>query len=82
MKKATSYLHNLQFDPKLLNTWYAKYVVQVRLVVMLIVSIVIMGLFAYFNLPRRLNPEIKIPIVIVSTVLPGASPEDIESLIP
>ena len=79
--KITSYLSSLKFDSNLSNKWYAKYITQVRLVIMLILSIVIMGLFAYFNLPRRLNPEIKIPIVTIVTVLPGASPEDIESLV-
>jgi len=33
------------------------------------------------EIPRRLNPEVKIPIVTVSTVLPGATPEDIEQLV-
>ncbi len=28
-----------------------------------------------------LNPEIKIPIVIISTILPGANPQDVESLL-
>ncbi len=40
-----------------------------------------LGSFSYFNLPRRLNPEVKIPLVLVTTVLPGASPADVESLI-
>lgn len=81
MKKVTSYLHSLSFDKKLENTWYAQYIVQVRLVIMLVLSIVAFGLFSYFALPRRLNPEIKIPIIIVSTFLPGASPEDVETLV-
>ncbi len=77
----TSYLSSLKFDPSLWNKWYAKYLVQVRLVIMLILAVVAMGFYAYINLPRRLNPEIKIPIVVISTVLPGASPEDVESLV-
>lgn len=81
MKKTKSYLSSLRFNPELWNSWHAKYLVQIRVVIMLILSIVGIGLFAYFNLPRRLNPEIKIPIVVVSTVLPGASPQDLESLV-
>ncbi len=81
MAKITSYLDSLKFNPNLLNRWYAKYLVQIRLVIMLILGIVAMGLYGYFSLPRRLNPEVKIPIVVVSTFLPGASPEDIESLV-
>lgn len=81
MKKVTSYLSTLRFDPNLYKTWYARYLIQIRLVLMLILAIAAVGLFAYFQLPRRVNPEIKIPIVIITTVLPGASPQDIESLI-
>lgn len=80
-KKITSYLDTLHFDKNLWNTWWAKYVVQVRLVLMLILAIVALGIFAYMNIPRRLNPEINIAIVIVSTGLPGASPEDVEQLV-
>lgn len=80
-RKKASYLSSLRFDPSLLDTWYAKYIVQIRLVLMLIFFIIAIGFYGYSNLPRRLNPEIKIPIVIVSSVLPGASPEDIENLI-
>ncbi len=80
-KVVTSYLASLKFNPNLWNKWYAKYVVQIRLVIMLILAIIAMGLYGYFSLPRRVNPEVKIPIVVVSTFLPGASPEDIESLI-
>ncbi len=81
MKDRISYLTQLTFDPRLWNTFQGRYLTQIRLVVLLILSIVTIGLFAYLNIPRRLNPEIKIPIVIVSTILPGASPEDTESLL-
>lgn len=80
-KKVVSYLSTLHVHPSLWNSWHAKYITQIRLVLLLILSIVVVGLFAYYSLPRRLNPEIKIPIVIVSTVLPGAGPEDVESLL-
>ncbi len=80
-KKVISYLESVRFDPKLWNTWWAKYVVQIRLVLMLILAIVAVGIAAYINIPRRLNPEINIAIVIVNTSLPGASPEDVEQLL-
>ncbi len=80
-KKVISYLSSVKFDPKLWNTWWAQYVVQIRLVLMLILAIVAVGIFAYINIPRRLNPEINLAIVIVNTTLPGASPEDIEQLV-
>jgi multidrug efflux pump subunit AcrB len=76
-----SYLDRIHFDPALWNSWIAKYVVNMRVVFLLVVTILAIGLFGYFNLPRRLNPEIKIPIVNIVTILPGAAPGDVESLV-
>jgi multidrug efflux pump subunit AcrB len=81
MKKEFLYLKKLKFDKQLQNTFIARYLSNPRLLFLLIVAIISIGLSSYFNLPRRLNPEIKIPIIIVTTILPGASPQDIESLI-
>lgn len=47
----------------------------------LMVAIVIMGVSSFLTLPREIQPEINIPIGAVSTVLPGASPTDTESLL-
>jgi HAE1 family hydrophobic/amphiphilic exporter-1 len=76
-----SYLERIQFDPSLWKSWIAKYIVNIRIVVLLVVTIFALGIFGYTSLPRRLNPEIKIPIVTVVTVLPGAGPADIETLV-
>lgn len=81
MKKVVSYLELLKFDPNLWQKWYAKYLVQIRLVLLLILAIVVVGIYGYINLPRRQNPEIKLAIVVVNTILPGASPTEIESLV-
>ncbi len=80
-KKATSYLTGVRFDKKLLNSRQAKYLRNIRLPILLIITIIVMGVYSLITIPRRLNPEIKIPIVIVNTILPGASPEDVESLV-
>jgi multidrug efflux pump subunit AcrB len=76
-----SYLERLQFDPASLKTWIAGYIQNIRLVLLSILTIVLIGLVSYVNLPKRLNPEVKIPIVTVATFLPGASPQDVESLV-
>lgn len=81
MEEKRSYLEQLKFDPKLNKGIIASYLTNFRFVLLLILTIAVMGLFSYFNLPRRLNPEVKIPIVLVSTVLPGAGPQDVESLV-
>lgn len=80
-KPRASYLKTLKFDPKLLGSFSAKYLSNPRLPILLILLTVIVGVFAFLNIPRRLYPEIKIPIVIVNTIIPGAGPDDVEQLI-
>ena len=46
-----------------------------------IAGIIITGLFSLINLPKESFPEIEFPMVIVSTVLPGAPPTDTEELL-
>lgn len=79
--KKASYLSTLTFDSKLLTSLQAKYLKNVRLPILLILLIVIVGTSALLAIPRRLNPEIKIPIVVISTALPGAGPDDVEQLV-
>ena len=50
-------------------------------VFIMILVISIAGLFAYQSIPREAAPDIQIPLLIVSVPFPGASPEDVESLI-
>lgn len=76
-----SYLSTLRFDDTLKNSLQARYLSNFRFVILLIISIVLLGSLSFVTIPRRLNPEIKIPIIIVSTVFPGAPPEDIEQLV-
>jgi len=76
-----SYLERITVNTELTRGWVAKYIGNIRIVFLLTLSIIFLGLFAYFNLPQRLNPEIQLPIVMVTTVLPGANPEDVEKLV-
>jgi len=76
-----SYLDRIQFDPKLKLTAWGKYLTNFRLVLLLIISIFVIGIINYTDIPRRLNPEVKIPIVTISTIIPGATPEDVEALV-
>src|SRR4051794_28891661 len=46
---------------------------------MLGMALVVLGLFAYLKLGVDLFPKIEFPTVTVTTVLPGASPEEIET---
>ncbi len=81
MASKQSYLSQLRFSEKLRNTVIAKYLTNTRLVVLLVILITVTGIYSFIKLPKVLNPDVKIPIVIVSTILPGAGPNDIESLV-
>ncbi len=50
-------------------------------ILVLTALLVIGGLISYQTIPKESNPSIEIPNIIVTTVYPGASPDDIESLI-
>ncbi len=45
---------------------------------MVMVGLVVLGLFSLRNLPIDQFPDVEIPVVTVTTVYPGASPETIE----
>lgn len=48
---------------------------------MLMLIIIIFGLYAWINLPRELTPEIALQSATVTTLYPGASPEEVEKLV-
>jgi len=81
MEQKTSYLNRLRFDPKLKNSFIAKYLTNPRLLILFVLAILVMGITSFTTLPRTLNPQIKIPIVLITDVLPGAGPDDVESLV-
>jgi HAE1 family hydrophobic/amphiphilic exporter-1 len=49
-----------------------------KLTYLIIAFLIIFGVLTIRNIPRELTPEVEIPIAIVSTVYPGASPVDVE----
>lgn len=63
------------------NSWASKYLSNLRLIIFAYLLIIFLGVYAWFNLPRELMPSINLPIIIVSTVLPQSSPNDVEELI-
>jgi HAE1 family hydrophobic/amphiphilic exporter-1 len=48
---------------------------------MLVFAMVVLGAFAYFNLSVDLFPDIDFPYVTVTTVYPGAGPQEVETQI-
>ena len=74
-------LNQLTLDPETRNSFISKYFRNIRAVLLISILFSGVGLMSFFTLPRELNPEIRIPIVFVNTVLPGADSADVESLV-
>lgn len=48
---------------------------------LILVGLLIVGSYSIQSIPKESSPEVQIPVGIVSTALPGASAEDVETLI-
>lgn len=56
--------------------------IKYRVVVLILTGMLVFGGFlSYTTLPKESQPSIEIPTIIITTVYPGASPNDIENLI-
>jgi multidrug efflux pump subunit AcrB len=53
----------------------------IRIAALFLVAVVVFGVFAIFQMPKESAPEIDVPIAVVTTALPGASAEDVETLV-
>ncbi|MFA7682209.1 MAG: efflux RND transporter permease subunit [Candidatus Peribacteraceae bacterium] len=63
------------------QSWYAFFLQHWNIAVLVLMGITFGGIVSVANLPLESTPEIKIPIGIVTTVYPGASPADVEKLV-
>ena len=77
----SAYLERLEFDPALRKSWLNFFVTRTRVVILIIASLSIWGIWSYIALPRESNPEVKIPVAIIATGFPGAAPADVEELV-
>jgi multidrug efflux pump len=50
-------------------------------ILVLTVLLALGGLLAYLAIPKESSPSIEVPNIVVTTIYPGASPDDVESLI-
>lgn len=80
-KIKSKYLDKLKFDPKLNDSWSNFFLTRTRFIILLVVIIVIAWLLSARTLPLESNPEVKIWIWTVVTMLPWASPEIVEDLV-
>lgn len=64
----------------MLSLWY--FLIEKRqFTILLAVSLLLAGSVSVIAIPKESAPEVKVPIGIVTTVLPGASAADIETLV-
>lgn len=45
---------------------------------MVLIAGIVMGIFSYFRMPVDVYPNVEFPIVVVTTVYPGAGPSEVE----
>ncbi|MGI6451356.1 MAG: efflux RND transporter permease subunit [Desulfitobacteriia bacterium] len=50
-------------------------------VVFFVILTVILGCYAYYLIPKQDSPDVTAPFALITTVYPGASPEDVEKLV-
>ncbi|MFA6383993.1 MAG: efflux RND transporter permease subunit, partial [Candidatus Omnitrophota bacterium] len=49
--------------------------------IMFVLVFVVLGIFSYNKLMIEDNPKIEFPIVTISVIYPGATPEEVETLV-
>ncbi len=75
------YLQNIKFKTKDVHKFVRGYLGNMRVVILLVIALLAGGFLSYKSLPQTVAPEINIPMIVVSSSLPGAPPEDIETLL-
>lgn len=64
-----------------MNNFWKFFITYNRFSFLAVVALLCFGIYSIVAIPKESAPEVQIPIGIVNTVLPGASAQDIESLI-
>ncbi|MBN2096324.1 efflux RND transporter permease subunit [Candidatus Peregrinibacteria bacterium] len=63
------------------NSPWSFFIKRWRLTLIALVAITMAGLIGLTSMPLESDPEVKIPIGMVTTIFPGASPSDVEKLV-
>ncbi|MFA7208779.1 MAG: efflux RND transporter permease subunit [Parcubacteria group bacterium] len=75
------YLEKLEFRPELRKGFLNFFITNFRVVILLMLLLAGVGIYSYIVLPVESDPEVKIPMAVVTTVFPGASPANVEDLV-
>ena len=52
-----------------------------RIITDFIILSLVLGLYSYYLLPKQESPEVLAPVAMISTIYPGASPQEVERLV-
>ena len=47
----------------------------------IIAGVIVFGVMAIFSMPQEITPDLEMPMLVVSTIYPGAGPGDVEQLV-
>lgn len=81
MSLTKAFFERLHFDDRLPHSPIGRYLGNIRTIILITGTLTALGMVTYISLPKELNPAIQIPTVIVSIAYPGASSEDVETLV-
>jgi len=74
-EKIDQILHNEE------TNFFGFFIKHYRFTYLILIAIFLAGFYAMFTLPRESDPEVKIPYAMVTTIYPGANPNDTEELL-
>ena len=57
------------------------FIKRLRVTILVVIALIIGGFFGLFSMPLDSDPEVEIPIGVITTVFLGASPSDVEKLV-
>lgn len=52
-----------------------------RFTIFFTIIAIIFGLYSYYMIPKQESPDVSAPFALITTIYPGASPEDVEKLV-
>jgi multidrug efflux pump subunit AcrB len=56
-------------------------VIEKKVTLLMAVILMISGIICFYIIPRQENPDTSAPVAMLTTVYPGAAPEDVERLV-
>jgi multidrug efflux pump subunit AcrB len=75
------YVQQLEFTEDAAKGWVSFFINRFRVVIMIIIGMFLWGAISLMSMPLESDPEVEIPVGVVSVGLPGASPADTEELL-